>query len=296
MRTAFQRLAFASIAFAPLAFFQIARAQVPIDDGSEVDPPIVPSASASTSASAPPHPAIAPRPKLPIKDGMIRIPGGIFTFGTFDKTAAPNERPAQHITVAPFWIDRTEVTVAAYAACAANHACPLPAKSSASCTYEAGDPELPISCVHWSDADAYCRSVGKRLPHEMEWEFAARGTSNARYPWGTNFTSCAMAATLLHDATGRTCSGKFPSRVGSHVNNASPFGVVDMTGNVEEWTADYYVETRAEGAMPRAGSSRVLRGGGWMSTPSMSRTTSRNWGSSVEAGPNVGFRCARDGA
>jgi formylglycine-generating enzyme required for sulfatase activity len=69
---------------------------------------------------------------------------------------------------------------------------------------------------------------------------------------------------------------------------------MDMSGNVEEWVADYYVEHIAEGVAPRSGASRVLRGGGWLSPPSMARTTSRSWGSTLEAGPNVGFRCARD--
>jgi formylglycine-generating enzyme required for sulfatase activity len=67
-----------------------------------------------------------------------------------------------------------------------------------------------------------------------------------------------------------------------------------MSGNLEEWTADWYVDSLGPGPAPRSGAAHVLRGGGWLSPPSFSRTTSRNWGSSLEAGPNVGFRCARD--
>jgi formylglycine-generating enzyme required for sulfatase activity len=225
---------------------------------------------------------------------MVRLPGGRFTSGTADPTSEPNERPPHAVVIAPFWLDRTEVTVGAYRACVEKHLCALPAKSSASCTYDLGEPDLPISCVHWRDADVYCRAIGKRLPREAEWEFGARGLSRSRYPWGGWSSGCGYAATLMTDATGRSCTKTRPAKVGTHPLGGSPFGILDMTGNVEEWTADWYAEKTAEGAEPRAGASHVLRGGGWLSWPRLSRTTSRNWGSALEAGPNVGFRCARD--
>jgi formylglycine-generating enzyme required for sulfatase activity len=234
-----------------------------------------------------------PTGPLPTKDGMIRLPGGRFIMGSADRGSAPNERPAHAVTVAPFWIDRTEVSVRAYRACVERHACAVPERASSLCTYDMGDPDLPVSCVHWRDAEAYCRSAGKRLLHEAEWEYAARGTARVRYPWG-NGTSCGHAVTLLHEATGRSCGGARPARVGSHPSGASAFGVLDLSGNVEEWTGDWYVESLAEGAAPRAGASYVLRGGGWLSAPSAARTTARNWGSSLEAGPNVGIRCAKE--
>ena len=112
-----------------------------------------------------------------------------------------------------------------------------------------------------------------------------------------------MAVTLVHDATGRSCA-KRPSRVGTHPLGGSPFGVMDLSGNVEEWTSDWYAESVpglgvpglavGTGSAPSSGASHTLRGGGWLSAPSSSRTTSRNWGSVLEAGANVGFRCARD--
>ncbi len=273
----------------------------PVPSGSEGEPPedepsASVSSSASTSATPSALPALPARPRasIPQKDGMLRLPGGRFTMGSADPKSPPNERPAHIETVAPFWIDRTEVTVGAYRECVDKNACQLPARSSATCTYDLGDSLLPVSCVRWTDADAYCRAAMKRLPREIEWEFAARGTTKSRFPWGGSASNCAIATTLVHDATGRTCSGKRPSRVGAHPMGASVFGVLDLTGNVEEWTSDWYAESVAGGAAPSAGASHVLRGGGWLSSPSMSRTTSRNWGSSLESGPNVGFRCARD--
>jgi formylglycine-generating enzyme required for sulfatase activity len=255
--------------------------------------PNLPAPPPLPSASAAPPPGRG-RPSLPMKDGMLRLPGGRFMMGSGDAKAAPNEKPTHFETVGPFWIDRTEVTVAAYRECVDKHGCRAPARSSATCTYDMGDPLLPVSCVPWNDADGFCRASGKRLPREVEWEFAARGATKALFPWGGSVTSCAVAATLVTDATGRSCTGKKPAKVGSHPMGASPFGVMDLSGNVEEWTSDWYSESVHESAAPSSGASHTLRGGGWLSAPSMSRTTSRDWGSVLEAGPNVGFRCVKD--
>ncbi len=243
--------------------------------------------SASQSRNAPAHQLV------PLQSGMLRLPGGHFTMGSSNPHAPANERPARTLPIAPFWIDRTEVTVGAYRGCVEAGACARPARTSAACTFDAGDPDLPVSCVHWHDADAYCRFAGKRLPTEREWEYAARGTSATPFPWGAA-PACSNGVTLISEQSGKSCAPR-PSRVGTHPGGASIFGAVDMSGNVEEWTADWYIESLGPGPAPRSGAAHVLRGGGWLSPPSMSRTTSRNWGSALEAGPNVGLRCAKDG-
>jgi serine/threonine-protein kinase len=240
-------------------------------------------------APAPVHPTL-PRFAVPQRDGMLRLPGGKFTIGSSNGWSSPNERPARPATVGAFWLDRTEVTVGAYRACVDAGACARPERASATCTFDADDPELPVSCVHWRDADAYCRYAGKRLPTEAEWEYAARGTYPLAYPWGST-PACTNAVVLLNVQSGKGCAPR-PTRVGTHPAGASVFGVQDLSGNVEEWTSDWYAEI--PGPSPRAGVAHVLRGGGWLSTATMSRTTSRDWGSALEAGPNVGMRCARD--
>jgi formylglycine-generating enzyme required for sulfatase activity len=238
------------------------------------------------------RPAPMVREPVALRDGMLRLAGGRFVAGSSNVHAPSNERPARPVIVAPFWIDRTEVTVGAYAVCVTAGACPRPMRASSTCTFDANDPELPVSCVRWQDSDAYCRYAGKRLPTEREWEYAAHGAFAAAFPWG-GVMSCTNAVTLVNDQSGRSCTSR-PARVGTHPAGASVFGVQDMSGNVEEWTSDWYVESLGNGPAPRAGAAHVLRGGGWLSTPTQSRTTSRNWGSALEAGPNVGFRCAKD--
>src|SRR6266542_4255944 len=183
------------------------------------------------------------RQKVPMKNGMLRIPGGEFAMG-FEgpPPGEPNERPIHLVKVAPFWIDRTEVTIEDMHACIGRGDCALRPKKGPDCTFDRPEPKLPINCMPWQAADAYCRAVGKRLPTEAEWEFAASGGQKVRYPWGTYPPSCVVAVTLVSNRSGASCSTSGPAVVGTHPKGASPFGVEDMAGNVEEWVSDWYAD------------------------------------------------------
>jgi formylglycine-generating enzyme required for sulfatase activity len=248
------------------------------------------------------------RRKVPLKDGMLHIPGGEFTMGFEGPGASgePNERPMHVVKLAPFWIDRTEVTAEDMRACIDRGDCTLGLGKAAHCTIDRSEPKLPINCVPWQTADAYCRAVSKRLPTEAEWELAAGAGQKVRYPWGSAAAGCNLAVTLMSNRSGASCSAQGPMPVGSHPKGASIFGVEDMAGNVEEWVADWYADRyELTGSLPSGGPlvapagpafgvAHVLRGGGWMSRPRDTRVTARSWGSPNEAGANVGFRCAKD--
>lgn len=174
--------------------------------------------------------------------GMVPLDGGIFVAGANDllvSVHSPNAglEPSsmqpfalreQQVQVAPFLIDRTEVTVQAYARCVEAQVC---SKAEESFRCSAGsrlvdNPALPITCVHHAQAAGFCEWSGKRLPTELEWEFAARGVRARRYPWGNTF-----------DAE-RLCSRQAePCAVASHPAGATAEGVFDLAGNVWEWTS-----------------------------------------------------------
>ncbi len=162
----------------------------------------------------------------------------------------------------------------------------------------------PAAQISWNDAAAYCEWAGRRLPTEAEWEKAARGTDGRLYPWGNQ----ALAANLLNFADKSLKSGwsdnniddgyAFTSPVGSYPDGASPYGALDMAGNVGEWVADwygetYYTETATKNPTgPTSGEFRVLRGGSWLYSGYFARTTSRAYDAVTNHYHNVGFRCA----
>ena len=164
----------------------------------------------------------------------VVIPAGSFTQGS--TRGDEDERPMRKVTIKAFSIDRTEVTRGDYAACVAAKRCKATSHDEAT---PAPDPKLPMTNVDWADAQAYCKFAGARLPTEAEWEKAARGEDGREYPWG-NDADCARGNWGSFEGEG-PCADKNPGHpvpVGQYPAGASPYGVLDLGGNVWEWVAD----------------------------------------------------------
>jgi serine/threonine-protein kinase len=207
---------------------------------------------------------------------MVGVPAATFRMGcdpARDPSCADTERPAHSVTVQAFRIDRTEVTRGAYAACVAAGACTAAAPSSGE------NDARPASDVSWAQARAFCRWAGRRLPSEAEWELAARGTDGRVYPWGDEVPTCERAHT--------TSCGPEPAAVGGRPLGASPYGALDMAGNVDEWVEDAYAPYDDPA---RTSEQRIARGGAYDHWHS--RSTERNALAPSYHDALLGFRCA----
>lgn len=193
-------------------------------------------------------------PRCP--QGMVLIPPATFMMGT--TLDDPNDRMHQVTITKPYCIDRTPVTVAEYRNCVEAKACTAPHKPMFYNYERPGRDDHPVNGIEWSQAHVYCRWANKRLPTDAEWELAARGTDGRRYPWGNEEPD----DTRLHWSNSEDRDGTAP--VGSHPAGASPYGVLEMFGNVSQWVADWdsnhpaghQVDPRG----PAKGEVRVLRG------------------------------------
>ncbi|MBC7932011.1 MAG: SUMF1/EgtB/PvdO family nonheme iron enzyme [Rubrivivax sp.] len=216
--------------------------------------------------------------------GMAYVPGNEFTMG--NNAGDESERPQHKVTVNPFFIDINEVTREDYEkfVSATGHRAPAGWVNG---HYPPGTAKWPVTGVDWDDANAYAKSVGKRLPTEEEWEAAARGTDGRRYPWGNEWSKGL--------ANADSPQGGF-SAVGSS-KGASPYGLFDMVGNAWEWTAGDFVAYPG-GSLPgqATGKLKVIRGGCFLSRPDQATTTIRvGWPArGGDEYDNTGFRCAKD--
>lgn len=228
---------------------------------------------------------------------MMFVPAGEFLMGSSDadKDAQSNEKPQHTVYLDAFWMDKYEVTNALYKKCVDAGKClpPNPTKSYTRDPYygNAQYDNYPVVYVSWDDANSYCEWVGKRLPTEAEWEKAARGSDGRIYPWGNTFDK-----NLLNSGEGGAGD---TTEVGQYPNGASPYGLMDMAGNVWEWVNDwydgnYYSNSPRENPQgPSTGQYRVLRGGSWSNYRDLVRAANRNAYAPNNRNNNIGFRCAR---
>ena len=238
------------------------------------------SAPPLTQPSASPLPtAVNPIPATP--SGMVYIPDGVFRMGSED--ADTYESPVHEVTVAPFFMDRTEVSNEQYAAFlkATNHAAPPDWKDN---QYPPNAGQMPVVNVSWQDANDYAAWAGKRLPTEAEWEFAARTTDRRRYPWGMKWDT-AKANT---NETGLNR----PAEVGYYADAANPFGLLNMAGNVWEWTASEVKSYKDASIVLAPG--KVIRGGAFYTPKERATTTYRGFAPPDKKAPGIGFRCVKD--
>lgn len=242
-------------------------------------------------------------------DTMVQVEGGPFIMGTNRDKSDDYNKPEHRITLASYKIDKYPVTNAQYArfVAATDHRPPLHWENG---KIPAGQELHPVTMVSWYDAAGYAQWAGKRLPTEQEWEKAARGPDGRRWPWGNK-----MVVNNLNTyySVGSTTS------VLTYPNGASPYGVMDMAGNVSEWTASDFAaydgsDASADifkGKIAVANSPedqamkvvdlmivdekyKVLRGGSWKSDPFSTANYHRNYSWPNYASDFFGFRCAAD--
>ncbi|MEW6211402.1 MAG: bifunctional serine/threonine-protein kinase/formylglycine-generating enzyme family protein [Acidobacteriota bacterium] len=229
-------------------------------------------------------PIPGPNPSRPeVPSGMILIRGGQFTMGN-NNSEDEAEKPEQTVTVKSFYIDKYEVTNQQYYEFikATRYKAPLHWNNG---RFEDGKETHPVVNVNWEDAKKYAEWAGKRLPKEEEWEYAARGIDGRLYPWGKLFSP--TNANTKESGKGDT------TPVGSYSSGQSPFGVMDMSGNVLEWTASKYSPYPGSKAKPVEGYV-VLRGGDWYEEQSYATATSRALQKPDFFRKYIGFRCAKD--
>ncbi|CAM3746193.1 formylglycine-generating enzyme family protein [Parendozoicomonas haliclonae] len=238
-------------------------------------------------------------------DEMISIPATKFQMGCDPEIdpickLVPEEK--QHeVSVSAFKIDKYEVTTKDYGDCVAAGICEYPTMGG---LMHFGNEEadlFPINGVSWYDAKTYCETFkGKRLPTSAEWELAARGTDKRIYPWGNDEPDCTRAVIDRPGAGFLGCGTGDSMNVGSKPKGASPYGVMDMAGNVWEWTSDWYDENYYANSPakdpkgPSRGTLKITRGGDFLSRRGYEvRSTGLFPYYPTNPSPAIGFRCAQ---
>ena len=222
----------------------------------------------------------------------VRVPAGEFTMGSTgtEQYSQDDEKPQHQVTLDEFWLLRTEVTNAQYKECVEDQGCEPPSNSY-------WDKEAlarwPVTHVEWQQASQYAAWKGGRLPTEAEWEKACRGTDAYIYPWGDKLPTRTLANFNYNEGT--------VTDVGNYVGGQSPYGLLDMAGNVWEWTADWYGENYYQNAPernptgPESGDYRSLRGGAFDLNENFARCANRSYDGPANTNVSVGFRLVSPG-
>jgi formylglycine-generating enzyme required for sulfatase activity len=234
-------------------------------------------------------PAAAHRKASPPR--MVLIPAGEFWMGSPDGVGSADEHPRHKVSLSAFYLDKFHVSAEEYAVCVKAGNCSV-LRTSELCNYGvAARGKDPINCVTWDEAEAYCKSVGKRLPTEAEWEKAARGGTGMKWSFGAGVKSLGGYAWYGANSGGST------HPVG--MRNPNQYGLYDMAGNAWQWVADwydahYYQKSPAEHPEgPLSGRYRVLRGGSWKNQANSTRVAIRYWVDPELNSDDIGFRCAK---
>lgn len=226
---------------------------------------------------------------------LVYVPRGKFRMGSSatDPDAYDSETPQHELEIEGFWISRTEVTNAQYNRCVLAGACTPPDNQ----TYSQPEyADRPITSLDWHQANAYAHWVGGRLPTEAEWEKACRGTDARVYPWGNDTPSDELLNYNFLIGSTRD--------VGSYPQGASPYGLLDMVGNVWEWTSSLWgpAESNSIFLYPYSASDgredqtapdavlRVTRGGAFISYARVTRCATRGVGNPLGRHGDTGFR------
>jgi formylglycine-generating enzyme required for sulfatase activity len=220
---------------------------------------------------------------------MVYVPEGEFLMGS--DVGDSFEGPMHSVDLEAYWIDQTEVSNGMYALCVTAGKCDRPSNFSSltrtSYYNDARFIDYPVVWVDWNDATAYCGWAGARLPTESEWEKAARGTDGRTYPYGEASPSCELVSYY-------SCN-QDTKPVDSYPPGASPYGVLNMSGNVWEWVDTWFGAYPGSPVNPDSFDTtrRVIRGGGYdKSDPRYLSTFYRDHQTPDDRESVIGFRCA----
>jgi formylglycine-generating enzyme required for sulfatase activity len=244
----------------------------------------------------------------------VYVPAGEFIMGSDDSEAkrtieggrAYPEIPVNTVYLDGYWIDKYEVSNGQYALCVAAGSCQAPFNFASETHYHYYDDpafaNYPVMWINWFMAKSYCEWADRRLPTEAEWEKASRGTDGRKYPWGNepisgeraNFCDINCERTI---ANGRYDDGYADTApVGSYPAGVSPYGAMDMSGNVWEWTSTipmpYPYDADDGREDPDVSGERVWRGGPWSNGIWWMRSSLRYRSVTSYWWVNLGFRCA----